>query len=33
MKINIDVNYYVVFCLTFVDFFRLNEIIYENNEI
>ena len=33
MKINVDVNYHVVFCLTFVDFFRLSEIIYENNEI
>ena len=33
LKINIDVNYHVVFCLTFADFLRLNEIIYENNEI
>ena len=33
MKINVDVNYHVVFCLTFTDFLRLSEIIYENNEI
>ena len=33
MNIIVDVNYHVVFCLTFVDFFRLSEIIYENGDI